>query len=774
MSRALEWLRRHDPAYSALRRAVRAALVMPAMFALADKAIGSPVMGTFAAFGSFAMLLLVDFAGPLGVRLLNQTALGLACAVLICLGTLASHTTWVAAVSMSVAAFVVLFAGVVSSVLVTATTALLLAFILPVSLPAPAASIPDRVAGWGLAAGASVLAIALLWPAPELYPVRSAVIAASRALADRLRADIAYMTGDGGPAAVEVHRAAIARANEAVQAMLDLFFATPYRPTGLSTEARATVRLVDELRWLNLIVLRSGPKHRPARPDLHVCAVKQAAAAVLEQSATLLDSPHPRHEPLADALATMHASLAELEHATVGVLPAEPASAGRDEHSAQAIVSSLDPSFRAQELSFIVAQLGDNADFSATAAERSWIDRLLGRQPEGARGTLRAAQERAGAHVTRQSLWLRNSLRGAAALGLAVLVADLSSVQHGFWVAFGTLSVLRSNALSTGQNIVRAVLGTVAGFAIGGALVYLIGTNSAVLWALLPIAILFAGLAPAAISFAAGQAAFTATLLILFNLIAPAGWKIGLVRVEDVAIGGAVSLVVGVLMWPRGAVAALSRALAQAYTDTAHYLVDAVAYGVGRCDSTGPPSPQPSPQAREAAAASRRLDDTFRGYLSERGSKSAPLADVTGLLTGVTGMRLAADAIVDLWSEEGIPEGHRSAAREELTRAVAGMADWYDHFGASLTRAEAVPEPMGRDEVADGRLVDAVMRDLQASDGESTATGVRVIWTGDHLDAVRRLQEPLVSRARGAVAVDSPEQQDGSKPPSARRPLGVR
>ncbi len=774
MSRALEWLRRHDPAYSALRRATRAALVMPAMFALADKAIGNPVMGTFAAFGSFAMLLLVDFTGPIGVRVINQTALGVACAVLICLGTLASRTTWVAAVSMAVVAFVVLFAGVVSSVLVSATTALLLAFILPVSLPGPAASIPDRVAGWGLAAGASVLAISLLWPAPELYPVRSAVIAASRALADRLRADISYMTGDGGPAAVEAHRAAIDRANEAVQAMLDAFFATPYRPTGLSTEARAAVRLVDELRWLNLIVMRSGPKHRPPRPDLHVCAVKEAAATVLEQSATLLDSPHPPHQPLADALARMHASLAELEHATVGLLPAEPSPTGRDGRSAQAMVSSLDPSFRAQELSFIVAQVGDNADFSAAAAERSWIDRLLGRQPEGARGPLRAAQERAEAHVTRQSLWLRNSLRGGAALGLAVLVADLSSVQHGFWVAFGTLAVLRSNALSTGQNIVRALLGTAAGFAIGGALVYLIGTNTTVLWALLPIAILFAGFSPAAISFAAGQAAFTTTLLILFNLIAPAGWKIGLVRVEDVAIGGAVSLAVGLLLWPRGAAVALSRALAQAYTDTARYLVDAVAFGVGCCDPTGPTSPEPSRQALEAAAASRRLDDTFRGYLAERGSKSVPLADVAGLLTGVTGMRLAADAIVDLWSEEGTPEGHRSAAREELTKAVAGMAGWYDHFGASLTRAEAVPAPMDRDEVADGRLVDAVARDLRASDGESTATGVRIIWTGDHLDAVRRLQEPLVSRARAAVAVDSPEADDGHKLPSIRPPAGLR
>ena len=42
-------------------------------------------------------------------------------------------------------------------------------------------------------------------------------------------------------------------------------------------------------------------------------------------------------------------------------------------------------------------------------------------------------------------------------------------------------------------------------------------------------------------------------VLVLFNLIQPTGWRVGLVRVEDVAIGAAVSLLVGVLIWPRGA-----------------------------------------------------------------------------------------------------------------------------------------------------------------------------------------------------------------------------
>ena len=107
--------------------------------------------------------------------------------------------------------------------------------------------------------------------------------------------------------------------------------------------------------------------------------------------------------------------------------------------------------------------------------------------------------------------------------------------------------------------------------------------------------------------------------------------------------------------------------------------------------------------AATAAAAARRLDDTFRGYLAERGAKPLPLADVTALVTG-----------------------------------VAGQGE--------------VPTPLDPDQLADGRLVDAVAHDLRDRDGHATATAVRVIWTGDHLDAVRRLQTTLVGPAREAVS----------------------
>src|SRR5262249_3492195 len=81
-----------------------------------------------------------------------------------------------------------------------------------------------------------------------------------------------------------------------------------------------------------------------------------------------------------------------------------------------------------------------------------------------------------------RSVWFRSSARGAVALAAAVAVADVSGVQHGFWVVLGTLSVLRTNAAATGSAVWRALAGTVAGFAVGAALLLGIGTGQTALW----------------------------------------------------------------------------------------------------------------------------------------------------------------------------------------------------------------------------------------------------------------------------------------------------
>ncbi|MFM9700412.1 FUSC family protein [Streptomyces europaeiscabiei] len=747
--RAVSWLRDHDPELAATRRAGRTAIVMPALFALCSEVIGSPTMATFAAFGSFSMLLLVEFTGPIAQRLRAHLGLAVAWAALISLGTVVADETWLAVSVMVVIGFLVLFSGVVSSVLAGASTALLLAFILPVTSPAPFSDLPDRIAGAGLAAAASMLAITLLWPRPAADPLGAPAARVCRAAAEQLRTDASHLAG--GPDAPS-HGQCRTTADEASAAAADLrtvFDATPYRPTGLSTSSRALVRLVDELTWLSTILADSAPS-----PDGHpACdadarSVRQAAAAVLDEAATLLDAPDSSPDALHAASEHLRTAMSDMERNATTRLPVHQERAATPSQ-VHPVIGALDLSFRAQELGFATLQIAANVDLAAAAERRSWFVRVLGGEPDAVAAPLSSARERAAAHLQPQSVWLHNSLRGAVGLGIAVALANVTGVQHSFWVLLGTLSVLRSNALNTGQNAVRALAGTVAGSIIGTVLLQLIGHHGTVLWFLLPFAVLLAGIAPAAVSFAAGQASFTITLVIMFNIGQDPDWHIMLLRIQDIAIGCAVSVLVGLFFWPRGATAAFDRALAEAYRDSAGYLAGAVEYAVGRC-GTEPVSADAALAERvEAAAAARRLDDAFRSYLAERGPKPVPLAEMTTLVTGIVGLRLAADAVLGLWQRAGELEPDRPGARLVLLGAVGRVAGWYRDLAAGLGRATPVRDPLPRNPVAEAELVESLRRDLSDEHGQATDTAVRIIWTADHLDAARRLQ-PSLAAAAGA------------------------
>src|SRR5579862_1169012 len=303
IAKARTLIESHDGGLLALRRAARTAIVMPGLFALSVKVIGNPQIAAFAAFGSFASLLLAPFSGSMADRLRSQFAFALAGAVFVVLGTAVSTVDWLAALVTALVAFGVLFAGVVSSVLAGATSALLLAFILPVSLPGAFSTVPDRLAGWGMASGAALLAVALLWPSPSRDTLRAPAIAACRALAEQLRAHVAHLRGEP-PISEQELDAAFARAQAAVGALHRVFFATPYRPTGLSTATRALVRLVDEIGWLGSVVLVATAQRRSTPVDESVCAVKLAAASALERGADALESPGGECGPLREALET--------------------------------------------------------------------------------------------------------------------------------------------------------------------------------------------------------------------------------------------------------------------------------------------------------------------------------------------------------------------------------------------------------------------------------------------------------------------------------------
>jgi hypothetical protein len=116
-------------------------------------------------------------------------------------------------------------------------------------------------------------------------------------------------------------------------------------------------------------------------------------------------------------------------------------------------------------------------------------------------------------------------------------------------------------------------------------------------------------------------------------------------------------------------------------------------------------------------------------------------------------LRLSADAIIDLWErDEHALGGERVAARRELRCASALLGEWYEGIARALAGRGTAPDPLSGSGEADARLVEIVRRDLRDADGQATATAVKLIWTADHIDAARRLQDEI-ARPVAKIAV---------------------
>jgi Fusaric acid resistance protein-like len=140
-----------------------------------------------------------------------------------------------------------------------------------------------------------------------------------------------------------------------------------------------------------------------------------------------------------------------------------------------------------------------------------------------------------------------NAVCAGAAMGLAVLIARLLGLHHAFWVVLGVAPVLNTRNIPPVCTFWHQQAGTLLGFLVGAVVVASVGTHQLWYWIALPCAVFVSAYLSSAVGFTAGQAGFTAFAVVLFCLLAPLQREVGIVRIEDVAIGGAISLLVAAL-----------------------------------------------------------------------------------------------------------------------------------------------------------------------------------------------------------------------------------
>lgn len=561
---------------SAWRRALRVAVVAPAAFAIARGFLPADV-ALFAAFGSIMQIVFVDFSGP--ARLRRAVGVAVATSALIAAGTALSSSAVSATVGVGLLAFVLAFAGVVSTSVALATPVLLFALALAATVPAGVDAVLPRLAAWGIASVLVVTAKRLILPTATDDPLRTQTRDALMGLMTRL----------------QTHRPV-----PQVQALREAFYTQPRRPEGLRPGSRRLLVVVNA-----------------------VLAVDDAITAVQEQNSTLNEA---ERSAIGDAVRVVRAQVQGVDltgalldvRARLEVL--------REERELRHLRESAVSAWPVHQL------------MQRTIA-------LVGAASRGESGAPRYVYDTLVSHLSWRSAWLRNSVRTGVTLAVSIAAANLVGAEHAFWVAFGTLAVLRSNAVGTARTAGQAVIGTVVGVVVSELLLALLPHAGWIAWLVLPLALTVMAFSPELFPFLVGQAAFSIAILDLFALVAPQQPTIGLVRFEDVVLGVAVSGLLGWLLWPSGVLTAFRAGVASAYEASADYVVAAVTRATSSAD------PRTALAARRGAvAAERRLDDAFRELLLERRSTTASIVASIRLVTAPTEAREAADAILDLGS----------------------------------------------------------------------------------------------------------------------------
>jgi uncharacterized membrane protein YccC len=673
MKRWLAALQARDPNQRALRKAGRTAVVMSVGFLFGIHIVHNAQFAVIATFTGAALLGIADFGGSRRQRVRVTAITAVIGALLLAIGTAVSTNTAAATATMFVVTLVVGFTAVFSGYFAAGSSAVIVFYVVATGVQGPMSVIPSREAGLALGGVLSVLAAGWLWPSRSTTECRGCLGSVYRQLAEQ----IGDLTSDRRPSG---SAPSAERARHLAESILDAersIARSAWRPDGLASPHKARMYMLQGARRMASLIAAfdtiDGPTtdqwvERSSRLTTALARELELCAVGLESDGRELPDPEPVEA------AKREFGLAADRHF------ADLAADGRPVDELGDFAAWL---FVLQQLSWgvVLASVHCRVIYGASLAaspvsERSPLVQVLTDGPWMAKWIRRARR-----NLTFRSVHLQNSLRLATGLALARLAVGEFDLQHGFWVGFATLVVLKTSASGTRSTVVQAVVGTTIGFGVSTVLITSFGVDALVYSILLPVVVFAAFYLPSTISFVAGQTFFTLVIVVLFNLLKPSGWSVGLVRLEDVLIGAIIGLVIGVAIWPRGASAELARVSGRLIEAGGTYATATIGHLVeGDGDAGAAPEVGAQPLDGQVGVAAVEAEDVFSQYLGEPHQSNAPVMAWASVMAAAHQLWFGVSVVVltpvATGARSTMPELRReilaSSARLEMTcRSVA-------------------------------------------------------------------------------------------------------
>jgi uncharacterized membrane protein YccC len=700
--------------------AVRTAITGTVGFQIGVWVVDDLQFAVFAAFTGIALSGFADFGGSLRGRAVANVTTGSIAVALVAIGTIVSDSVIFGPIAALLLTFVVILAGGLGGYARAASRVLVIFLVLAIGIPAPVADIPDRIGGvllgTALATGASVL----LWQRSPRREIEAAIADAATAIASGL-ATIASGAAQAASAADEAEAAVKAAREKAAR-----LGATPAGPVARD---RSRAYLIDDLERATRVM--SEIRHPPAPEHEH-----PAVREILDVGRERISDARRLFLGVADALRGIHSAPVGEAHAALRRTEHDLSGVSVDPEDPKDVVLASEWALLANELAWTAGIASTHASASPVPLGRGDTDaeRSLG-ETEPELDVVRRSIGVIRADLSLHSVRFQDSVRTALALGVAVGLTAALDLSHGFWVSLATLTVLKTAARATAISAFDAIVGTLVGFALSVLIVLAADVEHPVYGIALPILIFMSIWATGAIGLAAGQAAFTMTVVVLFNLLEPAGWELGIARVEDVVVGAAAGIVIAIVAWPRGSRVELGHATGALVSAAARYaglvmgglLVGQERRGVDR------------PERLEVKGASQRLDEVIQLSMAE----GRPGTDQMAHWLAIAGEAHRLWYIAD--HDSLAPVDDTPACRPlvvYLESAVRDVTSLYEAAGNAITAGEPPQPAQVIDTTELDDLVEACLARSRSKETVSTLARLLLIarWVAVASEVLRELR----------------------------------